>query len=77
MMCHFCGGQLHEELTTFVYEDNGKLIAVRNVPALVCESCGEKEYSPETTHRLYEYVTRAPRPAATLTVPMYDMALAH
>lgn len=75
MTCHFCGGDLREEMTTFVDEDNGKLIVVCNVPALVCQACGEKEYSPAVTHRLYEFVKRSPRPTATLSVPLYDMAL--
>ena len=76
MTCHFCGGELREESTTFVYEDDGKLIVVRHVPALVCQSCGEKEYTPEITHRLYAFVKESPRPVTTLRVPLYDLALA-
>ena len=74
MTCHFCGGQQREELTTFVYEDDGRLVVVRNVPALVCQTCGEREYTPDITHRLYTYVRESPRPTATLIVPLYDLA---
>jgi YgiT-type zinc finger domain-containing protein len=74
MICHFCGGELREELTTFVHEEDGKLIVVRNVPALVCQTCGEREYTPDVTHRIYDLVKHSPRPVATLRVPLYDLA---
>ena len=72
--CHFCGGELREQLTTFVHEDNGQVWVVRNVPAFVCSQCGEKEYTQETTHSLLNFLKQPPRPAEILHVPAYDMA---
>lgn len=74
--CHFCGGELVEQLTTFVYEDNGQVTVIRNVPAFVCKQCGEKEYSEETTHRVLTFLKHPTRPANILQVPTYDLASA-
>ncbi len=72
--CHSCEGELVEELTTFLYEENGQVWIVRNVPAFVCKQCGEKEYSQETTHRILSFLKQPPRPVEILHVPTYDWA---
>jgi YgiT-type zinc finger domain-containing protein len=43
--CIYCGGDLAEQLSTFIYEDDDQFWVVRNVPAFVCVHCGEKEYT--------------------------------
>jgi YgiT-type zinc finger domain-containing protein len=73
--CHFCGGELKEQLTTFLYEDDGQIWLVRNVPAFVCAQCGEKEFSRTTTKQVLALLKQPPRPAEILHVPAYDMAL--
>jgi YgiT-type zinc finger domain-containing protein len=72
--CHFCGGELVEQLTTFLYEENDQVCIVRNVPAFVCKQCGEKEYAQETTHRILTFLKHPTRPADILHVPTYDLA---
>lgn len=74
--CAFCGGQLYEELTTFIYEDGTQVWIVRNVPTFVCQQCGEKEYSQDTTHRVLTLLKQPPRPVEIVQVPAYDLALA-
>ncbi len=73
--CHLCEGELEERLTTFVYEEDGQLWVIRNVPAYVCKQCGEKEYSQETTHRILTFLKQPPRPVEILHVPAYDLAI--
>ena len=72
--CHFCGGELVEQLTTFLYENNSQVSIVRNVPAFVCKQCGEKEYTPETTHRILTFLKHPTRPADIMHVLTYDLA---
>ena len=72
--CYFCGGELVEQLTTFVHEENGRVRVIRNVPAYVCAQCGEREYSRETTDRILALLKRPPRPVEILEVPSYDLA---
>jgi YgiT-type zinc finger domain-containing protein len=74
--CYFCEGPLVEQLTTWVYEDEGRVWIIRNVPTFVCQQCGEKEYSQETTHRLLSILKQPPRPVELVQVPAYDLAVA-
>lgn len=73
--CTFCGGEQIEQLTTFVYEDEGRVWVIRNVPTFVCQQCGEKEYLQETTHRILAFLKQPPRPVEILHVPAYDLAV--
>ncbi|MEW5828243.1 MAG: YgiT-type zinc finger protein [Chloroflexota bacterium] len=73
--CHFCGGELKKQLTTFLHEDNGQVWVVRNVPAYVCVQCGEKEFYRATTKQLLSLLKQPPRPSEILHVPAYDMAM--
>lgn len=74
--CHYCRGEPVEQMTTFLYEENGKVWIIRNVPAWVCMQCGEKEYTAETTHRILTFLKQPPRPVDIAHVPMYDLAVA-
>jgi YgiT-type zinc finger domain-containing protein len=74
--CYFCGGELEEKLTTFLHEEDGQVWVIRNVPALVCKRCGEKEYSQETTSQILGFLKQPPRPAEILHVPAYDLSVA-
>jgi len=71
--CYFCGGELVEQITSFLYEENGQLWVVRNVPTYVCNQCGEKEYTQEITHQILTLLKQPCRPAEILHVPAYDL----
>ena len=73
--CSFCGGDLVEELTTFVYEEKGQVWVIRNVPSYVCKQCAEKEYSEETTHQILTLLRQPPRLSEILHVPAYDLTV--
>ncbi len=66
------GDEITEELTTFVYEDHGQVVVVRNVPGYVCKQCGEKLYTDETTDKLVNLLRQPPQPTEILHVPAYD-----
>ena len=40
--CSFCGGEVKEEKVEMDYHYQGKLFIFQNVPAGVCQQCGEK-----------------------------------
>jgi YgiT-type zinc finger domain-containing protein len=71
--CYYCGGELVEQLTTFVYETNGQFQIVRNVPAFVCSRCGEKEYTQEVTREILEFLRHPSTPVEILNIPAYDL----
>ena len=74
--CYFCRGEMIEQQTTFMYDDNGEFWIIRNVPGYVCTQCGEKEYSQETTRRVLALLSQPPCPRDIVHVPAYELAAA-
>jgi HTH-type transcriptional regulator/antitoxin MqsA len=74
MRCAFCGGGTVKKCVTFSYEEEGRYFFVENVPAEVCERCGEKTYSPEVTDELLKFAKRQFKPAKKVEVPVFDFA---
>ncbi|GAB3506462.1 type II toxin-antitoxin system MqsA family antitoxin [Spirosoma knui] len=51
--CSFCGNEEFKQLSTqYIYQRNGSLMVVDNVPALVCSYCGEKYYDIQTLKQI-------------------------
>ena len=45
--CQFCGGNLEDKKTNVDLRVKGELIIFEDVPAKVCDQCGEKYFSAE------------------------------
>jgi len=53
MKCTICKhGETVEGFTTVTFEKNGTTIVFKQVPALVCDNCGEKYINDEVTKEL-------------------------
>jgi YgiT-type zinc finger domain-containing protein len=50
--CDFCNGHLESRLVTVDWRRGGALKVIENVPALVCDHCGERYYSASTTRAM-------------------------
>ncbi len=51
--CHVCGHNAAKaEFVSEVFNLEGRRVLVENIPALVCEHCGEATFSRETTERI-------------------------
>ncbi len=50
--CSFCRGRLHEGKTEFTVKVEGDVISVKDVPALICEECGEAYFTPEISLKI-------------------------
>jgi YgiT-type zinc finger domain-containing protein len=74
MNCSFCGGKVVNKNITFIYEDPDNYILVENVPAEVCEHCGEKTYSPKVTDDLLRIAKKELKPRRTINIPVYDFS---
>ena len=46
--CSACHGKTTQKYITYTQWYHGKLVAVENVPAEVCENCNEEYFSPGT-----------------------------
>ena len=50
--CTFCKGTRHEGRTEFIARAGDGVIVIRDVPALVCDRCGEAYYSAEVSRKI-------------------------
>ena len=71
-ICAFCGGDIEQSLVTYVRERNGDFLVVENVPAGVCQQCGEREYDFEVAARLERIFRGALKPTKHKKVPVAD-----
>ena len=70
--CHVCNGSMVERKIDQDFRIKGRLMVVREVPAGVCERCGEKVVRADVGRQLAAIVTdvKSLRRAATIAVPV-------
>lgn len=57
--CPTCGGNRAEDTTTFTVDFGNGVVVVRNVPAAVCQQCGDEWLAEETSAQLEKMVEEA------------------
>ena len=73
--CHVCGHDAAKsELVSEVFNLEGRRVLVENIPALVCEHCGEAAFSRETTELIRQMVHGTDRPVKTVPMDVFAMA---
>lgn len=70
--CAYCQGELVEKTVTYTTENDGRVIVVENVPALVCDQCGETLFRPEIVEKLQRIVWGETPQTREAKVPFYD-----
>ena len=56
MTCFFCKGQTEERLTKYIVDLGNVVVIVKNVPARVCQQCGEVTFSDAVVANLERIV---------------------
>ncbi len=72
--CPLCGGELEAKTVTHPQEYGGRIIILENVPAEVCQQCGEVLIRPDVLERMQALVWSDTAPGRTAHVPVYDLA---
>jgi YgiT-type zinc finger domain-containing protein len=72
--CPLCGGKKSEGSTTFTADLGFGVVVVRNVPALVCDQCGEDWINDETMISLESIVEDAKENQSELEMVPYRKA---
>ena len=67
--CFYCGGRVTEKKVTVDFRWKGELTVIEDVPAGVCEQCGEKYFTADTSEQLDKLV-KSRRKTATICVPV-------
>jgi YgiT-type zinc finger domain-containing protein len=72
MKCVLCKtGESHPGTTTVTLERNHTVIVLKDVPAEVCENCGEYYLSDAVTKRIYQQAEEAVQRNAEVEVLRY------
>ena len=74
MECRVCRGTLEERLITYVQRYKARVVIVENVPAEVCDQCGEELLRAEVVKRIQKCVWEGPISVRGVSVPVYDLA---
>ena len=72
--CPLCGGKKRESKTIYSVDLGFGIVAVRNVPASVCEMCGEEWIAAATAKKLEAIVDIARKNKLQIEVIGYDEA---
>ena len=59
MRCRMCRWDMEEESITVDLRIGSKLFVVKELPAKLCNHCGEKVFTPAITRKLQNLVKRA------------------
>ena len=74
--CHYCRGKLKPKPVTRAQEYEGRWYGIENLPALVCEQCGETYFTPAAHDRVVALITSGEPPVRVENIQIYDAALA-
>ena len=70
--CHICGStRARNELVSEVFQVEGKPVLVENIPAQVCERCGEEIFSSETTEKVRLLVHGSVKPVKSVKMDVF------
>ena len=73
--CAQCGADTHEDLVKAAFWRQEGWVAIEDIPARVCEGCGEQFYDDATAQRIEEIVNGAAGVAQRqITVPVFSLA---
>lgn len=75
MNCPFCKSELKKGTTALTFQmGEGKIIVVKDVPALICEQCGEESINLENSKVVEQQVQKAIADGITMGFIEYNHA---
>lgn len=73
MKCVICkNGELHPGRTTVTLSKDDRAIIIKNVPALICDNCGESYTDDTVTGNLFDMADQAAAKGTEFEVRLYD-----
>ena len=71
--CHVCGSEdSRTEYTNEIFNIEGKLYLVEDIPAKVCSRCGEEVFSTETTERIRLMLHGENKPVRSISLDVFS-----
>ena len=70
--CHVCGKtESRQELVSEVFDIDGRLVRVEQIPATVCTHCGEPVFSRDTSERVRRMVHGEAKPIKSIQMDVF------
>ncbi len=74
--CYFCGGEVEERRITVDYRWGEQLVVIiKNVPAGVCQICGEQFFKAEVVKEMEKLAHSPEKPLSTVQVPLRELSV--
>jgi len=74
LRCKYCGYDTHEDVIKAAFWMDNGLIVVEDVPARLCEGCGEQFFGEEVTQRIQGFLKKPTvEPERQIRVSVYDL----
>ena len=73
MRCRMCQREMEDKSITVDLRIGDKLFVVEEVPAKVCNQCGEKVFTPAVTRKLQNLIKRRRKAPRTVRVPVFSL----
>lgn len=70
--CFLCGGKTNKKLITAENWWGNELTLIENVPAWVCDNCGEQYFEPEVCEELDRLRKAPPATKKIVQIPVYN-----
>ena len=72
--CHVCGNTTAKsDFVSEVFVIDGRRVLVENIPAQICERCGEATFSRETTEQVRRLVHGEGQPSKTVPLDVFAL----
>jgi len=72
--CYFCQGQVVPKRVRHIHEWGKQVLIFEDVPAEVCQQCGEVYFGPEALKMMDQVTLGQLEAPAYLSVPVFSMA---
>jgi YgiT-type zinc finger domain-containing protein len=76
MKCLVCHHDMLERSVTLDLRVGEELVVIEDVPATVCENCGEQVFSPEVVRKVQTVAKERKGTTRTLVVPVFSLEAA-
>lgn len=70
--CRICGGSYTRRKISHTFRREGRLIVIDDVPAEVCDVCGDVLFTPQTSRKLDKLVADYEKRSPKDTAPVYE-----
>ena len=73
MKCLVCHHDMAERHVTLDLRCDGALVVIEEVPAIVCENCGEQVFTPDVTRQVQALAQQHHKAVRAIVVPVLSL----